>query len=58
LAGPAPRELGAEEGLVEGDARRAAVDDDAQGGSVAFAEGGDPETVAVDVAHEGKGGEA
>jgi len=25
---------------------------------VAFAEGGDPETVAVDVAHEGRGGEA
>ena len=51
LAWSAAGQLAPEEGRVEGHAGRATVDDHAEGGAMAFAEGGDPETVAVDVAH-------
>ena len=51
LAGAAAVKLAAQEGGVEGHAGRAAVDDDAEGGAMALAEGGDAEAMSVDVAH-------
>ena len=44
-------ELAAEEGEVERHARRAAVDDDAEGRAMAFAEGRNAETLSEDITH-------
>jgi hypothetical protein len=51
VAGAATVEFAAQEGGVKRYAGRAAIDDDAERGSVAFAEGGNAETVSVDIAH-------
>ena len=51
LAWAATVQLAAQERGVERHAGRAPVDDHAEGGAMAFAEGGDAETVSVDIAH-------